>query len=127
MAIISRSFGSESTIVNADSFTNTEEYSSDVDLETSGYVGSHIDIAVTFHASGAQDVDISIYGSIDGTNYDTIALSAVRIPVTAGATKRCTFIIRDVLHFKVGYKTVAAESNQPTITVKSQPWRWTSV
>lgn len=127
MATISRIYRAPATIVNADTFTNTEEFSSDVDLETDGYEGSHLTCSVVFHASGTQDVILSIYGSIDGSTYDTIALASIRVSLTAGATKKVSFIIADVLHWRLGYATVAAEATyQPTLTAIEQSWRWQS-
>ncbi len=41
MATISKSWGTETTIMNAVSVT-TGSYSSDVDLETNGYEGAHV-------------------------------------------------------------------------------------
>jgi len=126
MVAVYRSFRAVATIVNADTFTNTEEFSSDVDLETDGYEGSHLFCSIVFHASGAQDVLLNIYGSLDGSAYDTIALASVRVPVTAGATKKVSFVIKDVLHWRLGYATAAAEANVPTLTATEQSWRWAS-
>lgn len=127
MATISRVYRAVATIVNADTFTNTEEYSSDVDLETDGYEGSHITASVAFHASGTADAILNLYGSLDGSTYDTIALASIRVPITAGGTKQVSFVIADILHWRLGYITSAAEASYPpTLTAKEQSWRWQS-
>jgi hypothetical protein len=127
MATISKSWAAEATIVNADAFTNTEEYSSDVDLETDGYEGAHVTISVAFHASGAQAVNIYVYGSLDGTTYDNPAMFSQQIALAAGATRQISLVVKDVAHFRIGYQTAAAEAtNQPTMTIKQQRWRWAS-
>lgn len=127
MATISRIFGTDTQLVNDNTITNTEEFSGYVNHETNGDEGSHITAQVVFHASGTQDLIVNIYGSLDATNPDTIALASVRIPVTAGATKQVSFIIKDVCQWRVGYLTAAAEANSPTLEVRYQTWRWQSV
>ena len=68
MATGKRVFRTLATPMNAVTLGNTaESFSSDVDLETNGYIGSHVAVDVTFHASGAQNVVVSVYGSLVGS------------------------------------------------------------
>ena len=125
MATGKRVFRAEATPINAATLGATAEtLSSDVDLETDGYIGSHVTVDVTFHASGAQNVVVSVYGSLDGTNYDDVAMFAQQVAVTAGATKQISLVIQDVLHFRVGVKHAASEANAATVTAKEQSWRY---
>jgi hypothetical protein len=128
MATISKSWASSVQLVNAEAFDLTEEFSGDVDLETAGYEGAHVTCDVTFHASGTKNAVISIYGSLDGTNYDDIALFSQLIAVAAGAARQITLIVPDVAHFRVGFKTDADENDSylPTITIYHQRWNWAS-
>jgi len=125
MATAKRVFSNEATIENATTLNGTtEEFSSDVDLETDGYEGSHVIVDVTWHASGTENVQASFYGSLDGTNYDDEPFFAQELEVSAGNTVQYSFIIKDVLHFRVGFKHVSSEANEATITAKEQSWRW---
>ncbi|MBW1710538.1 MAG: hypothetical protein JRJ73_11730, partial [Deltaproteobacteria bacterium] len=80
----------------------TEEFSSDVDLETDGYEGSHITVDVTWDVSGTENVQVGFYGSLDGANYDDEPFFSQELEVSAGNTVQYSFIIKDVLHFRVG-------------------------
>jgi len=125
MATAKRTFRAMATIENATLLSNTtEEFSSDVDLETDGYEGSHVTVDVTWDASGTENVQVSFYGSLDGTNYDDEPFFSQELGVSAGNTVQYSFIIKDVLHFRVGFKHVDSEANEATITAKEQSWRW---
>jgi len=127
MATISRNFSSESTIENGTTLSGTtEEKSSDVDLETNGYVGAHVIVDVTWDGSGSENLRVNFYGSLDGTNYDDEAFFSQELAVSAGNTVQYSFIITDVLHFQVGFEHVASESNEATITCKYQAWNYTN-
>lgn len=125
MATGKRVFRAEATPLSAQELGNTaESLSSDVDLETGGYIGSHVTVDVTFHASGTRNVTVSVYGSLDGSNYDDVAIFSQQVTVTAGATKQISLVIHDVLHFRVGVKHAASDSNHATVTIKEQAWRY---
>jgi len=126
MATGKRTFRAEATPMSAVELGATaESVSTNVDLETDGYMGSHVTVSVVFHASGAQNVVIALYGSLDGTNFDTIPLFSQQVAVTAGETKQISLIVQDVLHFRVGARHAASETNVATVTVKEQSWRFT--
>jgi len=125
MATGKRDFRAEATPLNAQELGNTaESLSSDIDLETGGYIGSHVTVDVTFNASGTQNVVISVYGSLDASNYDDVAMFSQQVTVSAGNSRQVSFIVRDVLHFKVGVKHAASDSNHATVTIKEQAWRY---
>jgi hypothetical protein len=126
MATGKRTFRAEATPMDGQELGATaESVSTSVNLETDGYIGSHATVSVVFHASGAQNVVIALYGSLDGTNFDTIPLFSQQVAVTAGATKQISLIVQDVLHFRVGARHAASETNVATVTVKEQSWRFT--
>lgn len=127
MTTISRNFSSETTIENATTLSDTtEELSDDVDLETSGYEGAHVIVDVTWDGSGTEDLDVNFYGSLDGTNYDDEPFFSQKLAVSAGNTVQYSFVIADLLHFRVGFQHDASESHEATITAKYQAWNWTS-
>lgn len=121
---IKRSFRVAATIIDAAELSGTTEtLSADVDNETDGYEASHVTVDVTWHASGTVDVDVSIYGSLNGSDYDDVAYMVTRLPVAANTTKQYSFVVPDLLHFKVGVKHVASEANEAIITAIEQSWR----
>ena len=96
MATGKRVFRAEATPMDGQALGATaESFSSNVNLETDGYMGSHVTVSVVFDASGAQNVVIALYGSLDGTNFDTIPLFSQQVAVTADATKQISLIVDD--------------------------------
>ena len=57
----------------------TAVLSSDVDLETEGYYGAQIVPEVKFDSTPTDHVDVKVYGSLDGTNYDDSPIAVWRI------------------------------------------------
>ena len=124
MAIGKRTFRALATLLNAQELGDTaESFSSDVDLETDGYIGSHVAVDVTFHASGAQNVVVSVYGSLDGTNYDDVPVFSQEIAVSAGASRQISLVIPDLAHYRIGVKHAASDTNHATVTITEQSWR----
>lgn len=103
----------------------TESFSSNVDLQTSGYEGAHVIVEVNFDATPTDDVDVSIYGSLDGSNYDDTPLSTFRID-SGTDPNQVSIIIRDVAHFRIGVvQTGSTDSHD--VRAYHERWRWQSV
>lgn len=123
MATISKSWGSETTIMNAVSVT-TGSWSDDVDLETSGYEGAHVTVDADFPGSPTDHLVVEIRGSLDGTNYDDTALSSFQIDKGTDPNQ-VSFIVKDLAHFKLFCKR-SGSTDTITVTAKFQPWRYGS-
>ena len=123
MATISKSWGSETTIMNAVGVT-TGSWSSNVDLETSGYEGTHVTVDADFPASPTDNLIVEVRASLDGTNYDDTALSSFTIDKGTDPNQ-VSFIVKDVAHFKL-YCKRDGSTDTITVTAKCQPWRFTS-
>jgi hypothetical protein len=81
----------------------TERFSSDVDLETDGHEGAHCHLK--YDASGTtDDLEIAVYSSLDGTNYDDIAMTKFIADNNSGAETEISFVVKDVAHFRAGLK-----------------------
>lgn len=125
MATGKRVFRDLATIMNAVTLGDTaESFSSDIDLETDGYIGSHVVVDVTFSASGSQNVVASVYGSLDGTNYDDVPVFSQEIAVAAGASRQISLVIPDLAHYRIGVKHAASDTNHATVTITEQSWRY---
>lgn len=125
MATGKRVFRTLATPMSAVTLGDTaESFSSDVDLETDGYIGSHVAVDVTFHASGAQNVVVSVYGSLDGTNYDDVPVFSQEVAVSAGSSRQISLIVTDLAHFRVGVKHAVSDANHSTVTITEQSWRY---
>lgn len=125
MATGKRTYRAEATPMNAVALNNaTVQYSNDVDLETDGYVGSHVQFSVAFHNNGNQAVNLFVYGGLEANNYDTAPLFSQQVPFSANNTIRLSAIIRDVLHFRLGAAHNNNETNNATVTIKEQAWRY---
>lgn len=127
MATISKSWAAPATIMSANALVDaTEEYSSDVDLETNGYEAAHVTVDVTFGATVEYGVTVSIYGSLDGTNYDDYAIFSQAIALSAGVAKQISLVVKDLAHFRVGVKQGGTVTNDATVTIIQQSWRYQS-
>ena len=127
MATISKTWRAEATPMNAETLVDTtESFSSDVNLETDGYIGSHITVDVTFGVGAEYDAIVLIYGSLDGTNYDDISMFSQSITKVASTTKQISLIVQDVAHFRIGMKQGGTVTNDAVVTIKEQSYRFQS-
>jgi hypothetical protein len=123
MATISKSFGSETTIMNAVAVT-TGSWSDDVDLETNGYEGAHVVVDADFPASPTDNLIVEVRASLDGSNYDDTALFSFKVDKGTDPNQ-LSFVIKDVAHFKL-YCKRDGSTDTITVTAKHQPWRYSS-
>lgn len=123
MATISKSFGSETTIMNAVAVT-TGSWSDDVDLETNGYEGAHVIVDADFPASPTDNLTVEVRASLDGSNYDDTALFSFKVDKGTDPNQ-VSFVIKDVAHFKL-YCKRDGSTDTITVTAKYQPWRYSS-
>ena len=130
MATISKIWAAQTQIEGAaDAYTTlsgvTEELSSDIDLETSGYEGVQIRVEVNFDATPSDNVVCNIYGSLDGTNYDDTPMHSVELDQGTDPNQ-ITLVIRDVAHCRVGLVQTGSTDTHD-VRVYEQRWRWQSV
>ena len=127
MATISKNWASASTIMNANTLVNNiEEYTSDVNLETNGYEAAHVTVDITFGATVEYGVNVMIYGSLDGTNYDDIAIFTQTIAFEASATKQISLVVKDLAHFRIGVAQGGTVTNDAIVTIIEQSWNYES-
>ena len=126
MATISKVWRAEATPMNGVTIVDTtESFSDDIDLETDGYIGSHVTIDSNFGATPEYNVIISVYGSLDGTNYDDTAMFSQEIDKGTDPNQ-ISLIIQDVAHFRIGVKQGGTVTNDAVVTIKEQAWRFQS-
>lgn len=126
MATIKRIFSTVATILNAQTLNDETEFlSSDVDLETDGYIGSQITVDVNFGTTPEYDAVASVYGGLDTTDYDDTPIFSQSIDKDTDPNQ-VSIIIQDLLHFKVGIKQSGTVTNDAVVTVKEQRWRYES-
>jgi hypothetical protein len=127
MITISRNFASVSQIIGSgDGWVTlsgtTESFSSDVALYSSGYEGVHLVVEMDYASSPTDNVNISIYGSLDGVNYDDTPLWTVQGDKTVDP-QQLSFIVRDLAHFIVGVKQTGS-TNSHKVRAYVKPWNW---
>jgi hypothetical protein len=108
MATISKNWVSQSQIIGTgDGWVTlsgiTENFSCDVDLETSGYEGAHVTVEIDYDASPTDEVEISLYGSLDGSNYDDTPIWTMQGDHDTDP-QQLSFIVKDLAHFRIGVK-----------------------
>lgn len=123
MATISKSWSSETTIMNAVSVT-TGSYSSAVDLETNGYDGAHVTVDADFPASPTDDLEVYVQASLDGSTWDDTAITSFVID-NGTDPNQVSFIVKDVAHFRL-YCKRSGSTDTITVTAKYQAWRYQS-
>ncbi len=124
MATIKRSWGGDSTIMNAVVVT-TGSYSSAVDLAADGYEAAHVTVDADFPASPTDDLEISVQGSLDGSNWDDTPLTAVMLD-NGTDPNQVSFVVRDVAKFRL-YCKRSGSTDSITVTAKYRPWRYEAV
>ena len=79
----------------------TPVVSSDVDFETSGQFGAHVIAEVNFDSTPTDYVDVKLYGSLDGTNYDDTPYATKRIDKATDPNQISLLLSGDFAHHLV--------------------------
>jgi len=129
MATISKNWAAQTQIEGAgDAFTTlsgtTEEYSADVDLETNGYEGAHVIVEIDYDDTPTDEVNINLYGSLDGTNYDDTPIWSMQGDKSQDP-QQLSFIVKDLAHFRIGFQQTGA-TNSHDVRAYVQCWNYQS-
>lgn len=127
MATISKKWASQSQITGAgDGYVTlsgtTESYSSDVDLETSGYEGAHLVVEIDYDSSPTDEVKIKLYGSLDGSNYDDTPIWEIQGDKSVDP-QQLSFIVKDLAHFRVGVQQTGSTDSH-NVRAYVQCWNY---
>lgn len=130
MATISRNWASQSqTIGTSDSYVTlsgtTESYSSDVNLETNGYEGTHVTVEINYDSSPTDEVKIKLYGSLDGSNYDDTPIWEMQGDKSVDP-QQLSFVIKDLAHFRIGVQQTGSTDSHD-VRAYVQCWNYQSV
>jgi hypothetical protein len=125
MATISKNWASAVQIIGSgDGFVTlsgtTESFSSDVDLESNGYEGAHLVVEIDYDASPTDEVEISLYGSLDGSNYDDTPIWTIQGD-SGTDPQQLSFIVKDLAHFRIGVKQTGSTDSHD---VRAYVQRW---
>lgn len=98
----------------------TEEFTSSVDLTGSDM--AHVIVEVNFDTTPTDDVEVAVYGSHDGTNFDDVAMNAFVID-NATDPAQLSFYVQGVTYFRVGMKqTGSTDSHDVRAYVRTRSW-----
>lgn len=130
MATIKRNFSELAQVIGSgDSYVTlsgvTEFFSSDIDLETNGYEASHLIVEMDYDVTPTDEIEIAIYGSLDGTNYDDTPIFSQRGDHDIDP-QQLSIVIRDLLHFRIGVKQTGSTDSHD-VRAYVQSWNYTSV
>ncbi len=130
MTTISKKWAAQSQIIGTgDGYITlsgtTEIFSSDVDLETDGLEGAHIIVEVNYDSTPTNEVEIALYGSLDGTNYDDTPVWSMRGDRTVDP-QQLSFVIKDLAHFRLGVQQTGSTDSHD-VRAYVQAWNWQSV
>jgi hypothetical protein len=129
MATVKKNWASMAQIIGSgDAFVTlsgtTESFSSDVDLETNGYEGAHLIVEINYDASPTDEVNIKIYGSLDGINYDDTPIWEMQGDKSVDP-QQLSFIIKDLAHFRIGVQQNGS-TNSHDVRAYLQCWNYSS-
>lgn len=100
----------------------TESFSSNINLETNGFEGCHIIVEIDYDASPTDEVEIAIYGSLDGTSYDDTPIWSMQGDKTQDP-QQLSFIIKDLAHCRIGVKQTGS-TNSHNVRAYQQSWNY---
>ncbi len=129
MATIKKNWAAQSQIEGvSDAYTTlsgtTEEYSSDVDMETNGHEGAHVIVEIDYDATPTDEVKIKIYGSLDGSNYDDTPIWEMQGDKSVDP-QQLSFIVKDLAHFRLGFQQTGSTDSH-NVRAYVQPWNYIS-
>lgn len=129
MATIKKNWATQTQIEGTgDGYTTlsgtTEEYSADVDLETNGYEGAHVIVEINYGASPTDEVNIKLYGSLDGTNYDDTPIWEIQGDKSVDP-QQLSFIVKDLAHFRLGFQQTGSTDSHD-VRAYVQCWNYQS-
>ena len=129
MATIKRNWVSQSQIIGTgDGYVTlsgtTESYSSDVDMETNGYEGAHVTVEIDYDATPTDEVDIKLYGSLDGSNYDETPIWEMQGDKSTDP-QQLSFVVRDLAHFRIGIRQTGSTDSH-NVRAYIQCWNYQS-
>jgi hypothetical protein len=129
MATIKKNWASQSQIEGTgDGYTTlsgtTEEYSSDVDMETNGYEGVHVTVEIDYDATPTDEVKIKLYGSLDGSNYDDTPIWEMQGDKGVDP-QQLSFIVKDLAHFRLGFQQTGSTDSH-NVRAYVQCWNYQS-
>lgn len=100
------------------------DYTSNIDLETDGYVGAVI--TLEYDSSGTTDnIVAAIFNSLDGSAYDDVPVWSQEFDATDGTDTQVSFIVYDLSNFRIGLKTTGT-TNTFDYRIKWDAWRFSS-
>jgi hypothetical protein len=128
MITISRNFAAINQIIGSNDgwvtlSGTTESYSGDVDLAGGGYEGAHLVVETDYDATPTDNIIISVYGSLDGANYDDSPIWTLQGDKTVDS-QQMSFVIKDLAHFRIGIKqTGSVDSHNVRAYIKLWSWK----
>lgn len=130
MATISKNWAAVSQVIGSgDGYVTlsgtTESFSSDVDLVTNGYEGVHLIVETNYDASPTDEVEISLYGSLDGTNYDDTPVWSMQGDHDVDP-QQLSLVVKDLAHFRIGVKQTGS-TNSHDVRAYVKAWNYQSV
>lgn len=97
-------YGGSDAVIAAD---RTYDYTSNVNHDTYGEPGAQFDLyfrgSRTSESFSYGDLVLSIFASLDGSNYDTTPYAVHRFKVD-GTPQKVTFIIEGLVHYRLGLR-----------------------
>ena len=130
MATTKKNWASQSQIIGTgDGYITlsgtTESYSSDVDTETNGYEGAHVTVEIDYDATPTDEVEIKLYGSLAGSNYDVTPIWQMQGDKSVDP-QQLSFIVKDLAHFRIGVKQTGSTDSH-NVRAYVQCWNYQSI
>lgn len=100
-----------------------EAFSDDVDMASEGYEAAHVIVEIDYDTSPTDEVSISLYGSLDGENFDDVPIWTVSGDKSIDPLQ-LSFVVEDVAHFRLGFKQTGSTDSH-NVRAYVRQWRYT--
>jgi len=130
MSINSRIWSDATQIIGSDDgwvtlSGTTEIYSDAVNMVTVGYEGAHVIIEADFDDSPTDNIDVKVYGSLDGTNFDDTPYAGVRIYNEVDPNQK-SIVVAGLAYFRIGMAQTGSTDSH-NVRAYYRAWRWQSL
>jgi hypothetical protein len=89
-----------------------------------GYERAHVTVEIDYDATPTDEVNIKLYGSLDGTNYDDTPIWEMQGDKSVDP-QQLSFIVRDLAHFKLGVQQTGSTDSH-NVRAYVQCWNYQS-
>jgi len=105
--------------------STTEEFSATVNMETDGYEAAHVKAEVDFQGSPNGNIEIAFYGSLDGSDWDSVPFHKITMDKDAGDND-LSFVIAGYSYWRMGFVNTNGADTANKVRASYKGWNYVS-